>query len=103
MIPDEVTALPLYPPLDEIAGTPATRNLLMLHAEPCAGKTTLAPWHLLAHKAFAGTKFLLLQPRRIAARTAAERIAALLEERLGRTVGLGTRMETIVNKEGEKM
>ncbi len=96
MIPDEVTALPLYPHLDEIAETLATRHLLMLHAEPGAGKTTLVPWRLLAHKAFAGTKFLLLQPRRIAARAAAERIAALLEERLGRTVGLRTRMETIV-------
>ena len=96
MIPDEVAALPLYPHLDEIAETLATRNLLMLHAEPGAGKTTLVPWRLLAHKAFAGTKFLLLQPRRIAARAAAERIAALLEERLGRTVGLRTRMETIV-------
>jgi hypothetical protein len=47
MIPDEVTALPLYPHLDEIAGTLATRNLLMLHAEPGAGKTTLVPWRLL--------------------------------------------------------
>jgi HrpA-like RNA helicase len=77
MIADEVTALPLYPHLDEIAGTLATLNLLMLHAEPGAGKTTLVPWRLLAHKAFAGAKFLLLQPRRIAARAAAERIAAL--------------------------
>jgi len=38
MIPDEVTALPLYPHLDEIAGTLATRNLLMLHAEQDAGR-----------------------------------------------------------------
>jgi ATP-dependent helicase HrpB len=97
MIPDEVTALPLYPHLDEIAGTLATRHLLMLHAEPGAGKTTLVPWRLLAHKDFAGAKFLLLQPRRIAARAAAERIATLREERLGQTVGLRTRMETIVS------
>ena len=97
MIPDQVAALPLYPHLEEIAGTLAMRNLLMLHAEPGAGKTTLVPWRLLAHQAFAGTKFLLLQPRRIAARAAAERIAALREERLGQTVGLRTRMETIVS------
>jgi hypothetical protein len=32
VIPDEVRALPLYPRLDEIAGTPATRNLLMFTA-----------------------------------------------------------------------
>ncbi|MHB8772435.1 MAG: ATP-dependent helicase HrpB [Syntrophales bacterium] len=97
MIPAEVTSLPLYPRLDEIAGELATHNLLILHAEPGAGKTTLVPWRLLSHQAFAGTKILLLQPRRIAARAAAERIAALLEEGLGRTVGLRTRMETIVS------
>jgi ATP-dependent helicase HrpB len=97
MIPNEVTSLPLYPHLDEIAGTLATRHLLMLHAGPGAGKTTLVPWRLLAHKDFAGAKFLLRQPRRIAARAAAERIAALREERLGQTVGLRTRMETIVS------
>jgi len=68
----------------------------MLHAEPGAGKTTLVPWRLLAHQSFRGTKFLLLQPRRIAARAAAERIAALLGERLGQTVGLRTRLETMV-------
>ena len=96
MIPDEVISLPIYPHLAEIAGALATHNLLLLHAEPGAGKTTLVPWRLLTHPTFAGTKLLLLQPRRIAARAAAERIAALLDERLGRTVGLRTRMETIV-------
>ena len=96
MILDEVAALPLYPRLDEIAGTLVARRLLMLHAEPGAGKTTLVPWRLLAYEAFAGAKLLLLQPRRIAARAAAERIAALLGEGLGKTVGLRTRLETIV-------
>ena len=96
MILDEVHTLPLYPHLDEIAATLASSNLLMLHAEPGAGKTTLVAWRLLAHEAFRGMKFLLLQPRRIAARAAAERIAVLLGEGLGRTVGLRTRLETIV-------
>ena len=40
MTPDDVAALPLYPRLDEIAGTLAARSLLMLHAEPGAGKTS---------------------------------------------------------------
>ena len=92
---DEIRSLPIYPHLSEIAATLATRNLLMLHAEPGAGKTTLVPWHLLSQETFAGAKILLLQPRRIAARAAAERIAALRGERLGGTVGLRTRLETI--------
>ena len=95
MVASDITSLPLYPRLDEIAGTLATHNLLILHAEPGAGKTTLVPWRLLSHQAFCAEKVLLLQPRRIAARAAAERIAALRGEALGRTVGLRTRMETI--------
>lgn len=96
MILQEISTLPLYPRLGEITDTLAERNLLMLHAETGAGKTTLIPWRLLEHRAFAGAKIILLQPRRIAARAAAERIAALRGERLGQTAGLRTRLETIV-------
>ncbi len=92
---DEIRSLPIYPHLSEITDTLAAHNLLMLHAEPGAGKTTLVPWRLLSQEAFTGAKLLLLQPRRIAARAAAERIAALRGERLGGTVGLRTRLETI--------
>jgi ATP-dependent helicase HrpB len=70
----------------------------MLNAETGAGKTTLVPWRLLSHKAFSSSKMVLLQPRRIAARAAAERIAALLGEKVGQTVGLRTRLETIIGK-----
>ncbi|HPB70091.1 MAG TPA: DEAD/DEAH box helicase, partial [Syntrophales bacterium] len=93
-----VDTLPLYPRLDEIAEAIARSGPLVLHAEPGAGKTTLVPGRLLAHEAFAGRKILLLQPRRIAARAAAERIAALRGERLGETVGLRTRLETIAGR-----
>ncbi len=94
---DEITALPLYPYLDEIAGTFAQSNLLLLSAEPGAGKTTLVPWKLLQAPVSAGGKILLLEPRRIAARAAAERIASLLGEELGNSVGLRTRHETILS------
>jgi len=94
----EIATLPVYPRLDEVADTLARRGLLILHAEPGAGKTTLVPWHLLTHGAFAEGKILLLQPRRIAARAAAERIASLRQERLGQTVGLRTRLETVIGK-----
>jgi ATP-dependent helicase HrpB len=87
--------LPLYAHLPEIADRLAQRGLLLLHADPGAGKSTLVPWHLLGHRAFAAARILLLQPRRIAARAAAERIAGLLGERVGQRVGLRTRMETL--------
>ena len=62
MIPDDVSTLPLYPHLDEITETLAVRDLLVLRAEPPAGKTTLVPWRLLHHRGFAGTKFLRSNP-----------------------------------------
>lgn len=91
----EITSLPVYPRLGEIADTLARDGLMMLQAEPGAGKTTLVPWHLLLTGVATEGKILLLQPRRIAARAAAERIAALLGERAGETVGLRTRQETL--------
>jgi len=95
MTREEIRSLPLYPRLDEVADVFARSGLLLLSAEPGAGKTTLVPWRLLAHPDFAGSKILLLEPRRIAARMAADRIAALLGEEVGKTVGLRTRRETI--------
>ena len=95
---DDISALPLYPHLEGIAAMLASRGMLLLHAEPGAGKTTLVPWRLLMHEAFAGEKILLLQPRRIAARAAAERIAVLRGEQVGETVGLRTRLETVIGK-----
>lgn len=91
----EIRSLPVYPRLGGIADTLARHGLLMLQAETGAGKTTLVPWHLLLRSAAAGGKILLLQPRRIAARAAAERIAAILGEHAGETVGLRTRQETL--------
>lgn len=95
MTRDEISSLPLHPRLDEVADAFARSGLLLLSAEPGAGKTTLVPWRLLAHPDFAGSKILLLEPRRIAARMAADRIAALLGEEVGKSVGLRTRRETI--------
>jgi len=40
---DDISALPLYPHLEGIAAMLASRGMLLLHAEPGAGKTTLVP------------------------------------------------------------
>ena len=97
MARDDINSLPLYPRLDEVADAFARSRLLLLSAEPGAGKTTLVPWRLLAHPEFAVGKILLLEPRRIAARAAADRIAELLGEVPGKTVGLRTRYESVVS------
>ena len=55
----------------------------MLVAPPGAGKTTRVPLALLDEPWLGGSKILVLEPRRIAARGAAERMAKTLGERVG--------------------
>ncbi|PCJ91900.1 MAG: ATP-dependent helicase HrpB [Hyphomicrobiales bacterium] len=66
----------------------------VLVAEPGAGKTTQVPQWLLLEKAMAGQKIILLEPRRVAARAAAEYMAKTLGEKVGDTVGLRMRADT---------
>ena len=63
-------------------------------APPGAGKTTRLPLALLAAPWAAGRRLILLEPRRLAARAAATRLAASLGEEVGGTVGLRARFET---------
>ncbi len=87
--------LPVYTRLDEITGTLAREGVLILNAETGSGKTTIVPWGLLRHPSFREGKIILMEPRRIAAR-AADRIAHLLGEKTGHTVGLQDENQTIV-------
>ncbi|PRX08401.1 UNVERIFIED_ORG: ATP-dependent helicase HrpB [Martelella mediterranea] len=69
----------------------------VLAAPPGAGKTTLVPLHLL-QCGLAGTgRIILLEPRRLAARAAAFRMASLLGEKPGETVGYRMRLDTRVS------
>lgn len=68
----------------------------VLIAPPGAGKTTLAPLRLREAR-WATGRILLLAPRRLAARGAAARMAALLGERPGETVGYRVRLESRVS------
>ena len=68
----------------------------VLQAPPGAGKTTRVPLALLDEPWLGGQKVVMLEPRRLAARAAAHRMAALLGERVGETVGYRVRMDTRV-------
>ena len=70
----------------------------VLIAPPGAGKTTLVPLVLKDEPWAAGQKILVLEPRRVAARAAARRMAALLGESApGQTIGLATRLDRAVS------
>ncbi len=69
----------------------ADRGLAVLQAEPGAGKTTIVPLRLLDEPWVGSGKILMLEPRRLATRAAATRMASLLGEPVGRTVGYVTR------------
>ena len=69
----------------------------MLQAPPGAGKTTVVPLALIDEPWIAGRRIVLLEPRRVAARAAAQRMSSVLGEAVGTTVGFRTRTETRVS------
>ncbi|MEJ8755609.1 ATP-dependent helicase HrpB [Pontibacter sp. H259] len=70
---------------------------VVLEAPPGAGKTTLVPLALLETPWRNDGKILVLEPRRLATRGAAQRMSDLMQEPLGQTVGYWVRMEHLVS------
>src|ERR1700712_3953422 len=89
-------------PVDEIIpglkAAFAARPCAILVAAPGAGKTTRVPLALLGEGWMAGKKMVMLEPRRLAARAAASRMAQTLGEELGATVGYAVRLERKISK-----
>ncbi|MEM1315554.1 MAG: helicase-related protein, partial [Pseudomonadota bacterium] len=87
--------LPVEAALPELRAALRAGPNAVLVAPPGAGKTTLAPLALMQEPWAAAGKLLMLEPRRVAARAAAERIAGLLGEEIGGSVGLRMRGESL--------
>lgn len=85
--------LPVSAVLPALSEALAERNSAVLVAPPGAGKTTLVPLALLDAPWLGTGKIVLLEPRRLAARAAARRMAELFGEEPGATVGYAMRME----------
>jgi ATP-dependent RNA helicase HrpB len=89
--------LPIEDVLAELRRALAQTSNVLLTAPPGAGKTTGVPLALLDAPWLAGQKILMLEPRRLAARAAAHRLAATLKEAVGGTVGYRMRLDTNVS------
>jgi ATP-dependent helicase HrpB len=92
------TQLPIDGALPRLTAALAANNAAVLVAPPGAGKTTRVPLVLLDAPWAAGKKILVLEPRRLAARAAAARMASTLGEQVGDTVGLRVRFGSKVSK-----
>lgn len=92
------TPLPIDDTLGDLTAALAANTCTVLVAPPGAGKTTRVPLVLLEEPWAKGRKILVLEPRRLAARAAAVRMAWTLGEQVGDTVGLRVRFGSRISK-----
>ena len=99
LLPDiaQLPDLPVKEALPRLLDALGSHTRAVLEAPPGAGKTTLVPLALLNAPFCSNGKIIMLEPRRLAARAAAQRMAGLLGEPVGETVGYWVRMEHVVS------
>lgn len=90
-----VSSLPVAAVLPDLLNALQTAPQVLLNAPTGAGKSTWLPLEILKSGVIKG-RILLLEPRRLAARNVAQRLAELLGEKPGETVGYRMRAETCV-------
>ena len=91
------TELPINDVLKDLCTALCEHDAVVLEAPPGAGKTTVVPLALLGEDWLRQQKIVMLEPRRMAARAAAERMALSLGEKAGQTVGYRVRLDTRVS------
>lgn len=87
------SSLPIDSVLPDLGHAMSLSNVVVLEAPPGAGKTTRVPPYLLNQEWLQGKKAVMLEPRRIAARSAAARMASEMKEKVGQTVGYAIRFD----------
>jgi ATP-dependent helicase HrpB len=93
------TGLPVAEIIPEVRKRLTQENTLIITAPPGAGKSTLLPLALLNEPWLQGKKILMLEPRRLAASSIANRMASLLQEPVGQTVGYRIRFDNQTSAE----
>ncbi|WP_138751485.1 ATP-dependent helicase HrpB [Paenibacillus sinopodophylli] len=90
--------LPIDSVLPQLLAALSSGTNAVLVAEPGAGKTTRVPLAILNEPWLSGRKIVMLEPRRLAARSAAAFMAGTLGEEVGQTVGYRVRMDTRISR-----
>ncbi|MGL1893950.1 MAG: ATP-dependent helicase HrpB [Spirochaetaceae bacterium] len=91
------SSLPIYEVIPQILDELQNSNRLVLQAPPGAGKTTCVPLELLKQTWLDGKKIIMLEPRRIAARSAAYWMAKSIKEQVGNRVGYSVHLDKKVS------
>jgi ATP-dependent helicase HrpB len=91
------TALPVTEIIPEVKRKLSDCSSLIVAAAPGAGKSTILPLALLNETWLEGKKIIILEPRRLAASSVAGRMASLLNERVGETIGYRIRFENKIS------
>jgi len=91
--------LPINQVLPQVKEKLLNNSRLVLQAPPGAGKTTALPLALLDEPWLKGKKIIMLEPRRLAVRSSAARMAELLGEKVGQTIGYQVKMDSVQSKE----
>jgi ATP-dependent helicase HrpB len=89
--------LPVTEIIPQVQNALEKETTLIISAPPGAGKSTLLPLVVFEQTFLQGKKVIMLEPRRLAARSIAMRMAELLNEEVGKTVGYRIRFETVVS------
>ncbi|SFV66817.1 ATP-dependent helicase HrpB [hydrothermal vent metagenome] len=93
-----MNTLPITQVLPEVKTTLQSHNTVVLQAPPGAGKTTALPLALLDEPWLVGKQIIMLEPRRLAVRASATRMAEMLGEKVGERIGYQVKMDSVQSK-----
>lgn len=92
-----VEQLPIHAVIPELKSRLLENDIVILQAPPGAGKSTVLPLELMNEPWLNGKKIVMLEPRRLAARSVSARMAESLKEKTGETIGYRIRFEKKVS------